>query len=781
MDTHTIKGLTSQEVIARGAAGKVNDAHEQTSRALKDILRANIITRFNAMLLVLVAVVLAVGSPIDALFGLVIVINSAIGVFQEVRAKRTLDRLAIMHAPVTLVLRDGKLRTIPIKEVVLDDVVKLSTGDQVPADAEVLTSEGLEIDESLLTGEADSVVKRVDDAVLSGSIVVAGQGYVRAVAVGAEAYAHKITAQVKRFKITRSELVYGTNQLLGYISLVVLVVAPLLIWGQIVRSGNRWQEALVRSVGAIVGMVPEGLVLLTSLAFMLATMAIARRKVLVQQLPAVEGLARVDVICLDKTGTLTEGKIVFDEMVMIEPKLQERAEQILAAFADEPNSPTLAALHDAFAAKQRAHATCAVPFSSARKWSAIRVDKDEHWIMGAPEMVSPDGDNDVRKRADAIADSGKRVLVLLQTFTTPSTERLPNDMQPVALIVLAEKIRADARETLGYFASQGVALKVISGDSARTVGAIARAVGLDLGEPVDARTLPQDTQELAALLETHRTFGRVSPDQKRAIVRALQSMGHVVAMTGDGVNDALALKDADIGIAMGSGAQATKAIAELVLLDNQFSRLPHVLAEGRRVIANIERVANLFVIKNVYSLFLALAVTVAALPYPFLPRHLTVLSALTIGIPAFFLSLAPNSQRYIPGFLRRVLSFAVPTGVVIAVLIFTSYLAVSSMGGSQQLASTVVSSVVMVVGVWVLFCLGRPLRYWKAALIIGLGAVFVGLVTIPFTREFLRLAVQLPELLWVFGFGAVGIICVEALWRRDQRVRAKDPRAVVGG
>jgi len=781
METQTIKGLTTQEVIARAAIGKVNDAHEQTSRSLKDILRANILTRFNALLLVLVVIVLSVGSPIDALFGLVIIINSAIGIFQEVRAKRTLDRLAIMHAPVTQALRDDRLQTIPIKEVVLDDVLKLAAGDQVPADAEILTSEGLEIDESLLTGEADSVAKNVADKVLSGSIVVAGQGYVRAVAVGVDSYAHKITAQVKQFKITRSELVYGTNKLLGYISLVILVVAPLLIWGQIVRSGNRWQEAMVRSIAAIVGMVPEGLVLLTSLAFMLATLALARRRVLIQQLPAVEGLARVDVICLDKTGTLTEGKIIFDELVVFETALRERAEQVLTAFAVEPNSPTLQALHDAFATRPMANLTYTVPFSSARKWSAISANENEHWIMGAPEMVLADVDNDVHKRADAIAGSGKRVLVLLQAGTTPSTERLPNDMRPVGLIVLAEKIRDDAKETLGYFAAQGVALIVISGDSPRTVGAIAREVGLDVGEPIDARTLPSDTKELAAMLEKHSAFGRVSPDQKRAIVKALQSTGHVVAMTGDGVNDALALKDADIGIAMGGGAQATKAIAELVLLDNKFSQMPHVLAEGRRVIANIERVANLFVIKNAYSLFLALAVTVAALPYPFLPRHLSVLSALTIGIPAFFLSLAPNNQRYVPGFLRRVLSFAVPTGVVIAVLIFASYLTVSSAGGSPQLASTVVSSVVMVVGVWVLFCLARPLRHWKVALIVGLSATFVGLVSIPFTRNFLSLAVRFPEVLWVFGFGAIGILCVEFLWRRDRRLQVRDPRAVVGG
>ena len=778
MDTTTFKGLTTDEVLTRVKAGQTNDAHEQASRSLKDILRANILTRFNALLLGLFVVVLAVGSPADGLFALVIVINSAIGIFQEVRAKRTLDRLAILHAPRALVLR-GELQTVPIKDVVLDEVIKLRTGDQVPADAVVLSSEGLEVDESLLTGESESIVKNVNDKVLSGSIVVAGEGYVRAVAVGVNAYAHSITSQVKRFKIARSELIYGTNKLLGYISLIILFVAPLLIWGQIVRSGNTWQEAMVRSVAAIVGMVPEGLVLLTSLAFMLATLALVRHKVLVQQLPAVEGLARVDVICLDKTGTLTEGRIILDELIVLELNLKERAEQILATFAVEPNSPTLLALHEAFPGPSAPGAAYAVPFSSARKWSALRVNHDEHWIMGAPEMVLPDG-QELHERVKSIASTGKRVLVLLQGMSAPSAEQLPNERRPVALIVLTEKIRPDARETLAYFDRQGVSLKVISGDSPLTVGAIAREVGIKVNEPVDARALPQDAAELAALLSSDNVFGRVSPDQKRAMVKALQAKGHVVAMTGDGVNDALALKDADIGIAMGSGAQATKAIAELVLLDNKFSEMPHVLAEGRRVIANIERVANLFLIKNVYSLFLALAVTVAALPYPFLPRHLSVLSALTIGIPAFFLSLAANNQRYIPGFLRRVLSFAVPTGIVIAILIFCSYLTITSQGGSPQLASTVASAVVMLVGVWVLFCLARPIRFWKAMLIVGVSGVFAALVTFPFTRAFLNLAVAFPELLWVPAYGAVGMVSVEFLWRRDQKMRAQDPRTVTG-
>jgi len=781
METDSLRGLTSAEVAARIAAGKTNDAHEQTSRSVKNILRANILTRFNALLMVLLVVVLLVGSPIDGLFGFVIIINSAIGIFQELRAKWTLDRLAILHAPTAAVLRDNALHSIPLKEVVLDDVIKLGIGDQVPADALVLRSEGLEIDESLLTGESDSVVKQTGDQILSGSIVVAGKGFARASAVGVDAYAHSITAQVKRFKIAESELVYGTNKLLGYISIVILVVAPLLIWGQIVRSGNSWQEATVRSIAAIVGMVPEGLVLLTSLAFMLAVLALVRRNVLVQQLPAVEGLARVNVICLDKTGTLTEGRIILDELVMLQPDLRDRAQAVLAAFAAEPNSPTLQALNEALNVRPLAQATYVVPFSSTRKWSAMSVSPDEHWIMGAPEMVWFDSDEAQRQQIESITGAGKRVLVVLQSVTQPRPDYLPADTSPVALVVLSEKVRSDARETLAFFQEQSVTLKVISGDSASTVGAIAAEVGLDLGQPVDARTLPTGTDELANVMSKHSAFGRVTPDQKRAMVRALQSQGYVVAMTGDGVNDALALKDADIGVAMGSGAQATKAIAELVLLNNRFAEMPHVLAEGRRVIANIERVANLFVIKNVYSLFLALAVTVAGLPYPFLPRHLSVLSALTIGIPAFFLSLAPNNQRYVPGFLRRVLTFAVPVGIMIALLIFGSNFIVTRRGGSTELASTVALCVVMLIGVWVLFCLARPLRLWKTTLILSVCGVFVALLAVPFTRQFLHLAVEWQMLLWVFSFGAVGIVAVELLWRRDRRVAAKDPRRVAGG
>lgn len=762
-----LSGLSSDEVAAQIRAGHTNQTEERSSRSVSSILRGNILTRFNAIVLVLTIVVVSVGSLVDALFGGIAVLNSAIGIFQELRAKRTLDRLAILHAPVAHVVRGSNTKEVQLKDIVLDDTLYLQTGDQIAVDGEILASEGLEVDESLLTGESDPIFKATGNTVRSGSFVVAGKGYAQATAVGTNTYVHSITKQVKRFSIAQSELVNGTNQLLKYISWIIVFSSPVIVWGQIVRSGNGWQESVIRSAAAIDGMIPQGLVLLTSLSFMLATLALARRKVLVQQLPAVEGLARVDVICLDKTGTLTEGSIVLDRLEMLDATQQVAAENVLAQFSTDPNSPTLQALHQVYKTSTvSAHYT--VPFSSSRKWSAMEAN-GTHWIMGAPEMIIADANNAVRVQVAELASKGNRVLLLASSSTAPRDMRLPAKITSVALIILKEKVRSDAKETLEFFAKQGVKLKIISGDSPQTVGAIAAAVGLKNATAIDARTLPADEDELADILAKHSVFGRVGPDQKRQMVKALQSRGHVVAMTGDGVNDALALKDADIGIAMGNGAQATKAIAELVLLDSQFAQMPRVLAEGRRVIANIERVASFFIIKNVYSLVLALSVTLAALPYPFLPRHLTILSALTIGIPAFLLSLAPNNRRYISGFLGRVLGFAVPVGIMSAIAIFANHLLIERSGGSPQLASTMASILVMTIGMWVLVCLARPMRAWKVALVAGLVGSFAVLLAIPFVRELAEFELQASYLAQTFGFGVLVAIGTEYFWFRNQR------------
>ncbi len=764
-----MRPLTEAEVDDRVARGLRNQVEATTSRSVRDIVRANVLTRFNAILGLLFVAVLVVGAPGDALFGAVMVANSLIGIGQEVRAKRTLDRLAVLVAPQAAVRRAEGERVLPVSDIVLDDLVRLRRGDQVPVDGTVVETEGLEVDESLLTGEADPVPKQAGDRVLSASIVVAGAGTFVATAVGAQTYAHRLAAETKRFRPARSELVDGINRLLGYLSWVLVIVGPVLLVSQLARSDEGdTGDAVVSTVAALVGMVPEGLVLLTSLAFLVGALTLARRQVLVQELPAVEGLARVDVVCLDKTGTLTEGRIVFDRLVPVGKHGTADVAAAIGALVDDPHAnPTARALSAAFAPPTPAWArTGSVAFASDRKWSAASFDGQGTWVLGAPEMVLPTGaDEAVRSTVNAAAAEGQRVLVLARTGTPLDGERLPAGLAPLALLVFSEKVRADAPDTVRYFAAQEVELKILSGDNPITVGAVARRVGLPGGrDPVDARTLPEDQTALGAALEAHAVFGRFTPQQKRRAVAALQAREHTVAMTGDGVNDALALKDADIGVAMGDGAPATRAVAQLVLLDNRFAHLPTVVNEGRRVIANIERVASLFVVKNVYSGLLALVVVGAGVPYPFLPRQLTLLSGLTIGIPAFVLSFAPSQQRYTPGFLRRVLRFSLPTGAVVALAIFAAYVLARERDYAGDQARAAATAVAMITGLCVLVLVSRPLHAWKLGLIAAMAALFVAAVTVPWAQRFFHvdLPAELAVEATVIGLVASAVIVVLA-------------------
>ncbi|QQQ78851.1 HAD-IC family P-type ATPase [Saccharothrix sp. 6-C] len=763
-------GLTSAEVAERVADGRTNAVRSRTSRSAGQIARANVVTPFNGLLTALFLVILATGRWQNGLFGLVVVANTAIGVIQELRAKRTLDRLAVLNAPHAQVTRDGVTSEVEVGDVVADDLVDMRTGDQVVADGAVTDADGLEVDESLLTGESDPVHKAVGDDVRSGSVVVAGSGRFRATAVGADAYATRLTADARRFTSVRSELVAGTNKLLRWISLMMLVVGPLLLWSQL-RSPDTddWQEAMTGAVAALVGMVPEGLVLLTSLAFMVAAVTLARKQTLVQELPAVEVLARVDVVCLDKTGTLTHGDIVFDQLVADGP--EDDARQALALLATAPDAnATSAALAGTFTSTTWRR-TGGVPFSSTRKWSSVDAEGHGTWVLGAPEMVFPEGDPLAERAAD-FAARGKRVLLLASARSPARETSLPADLHARALVVLAERIRDDAADAVRFFAEQGVTLRVISGDNPRTVGAVAVSVGVpgiaDAGEAVDARKLPDDPDALADVLERSAVFGRVTPQQKRAVVGALQRRGHVVAMTGDGVNDAMALKDADIGVAMGNGAAATRAVAQLVLLDSRFAHLPDVVAEGRRVIANIERAANLFLVKNVYSLVLALVVLVSGIAYPLAPIQLTMISTLTIGVPGFVLALGPNRRRYVPGFLGRVLRLAVPTGVVIGLAAFGGDLAIRSLDqdGGRVAGQTVATVVVLVASLWTLSLLARPLTGWKVALLAGLAAVAAVILTVPvLATDVFLLEVTPQRLLMGLAVGAVAAATVELVGR----------------
>ncbi len=768
------EGLTAAEVADRVARGEVNDAGDRTSRTLVEIVRANVFTRFNAILGTMLALILVFGSPADGLFGIVIVINAAIGIIQELLAKRKLDELAVLSAPIARAVRDGQVQEIPVETLVLDDVLELRTGDQVPADGTLTESVGLELDESLLTGEADAIAKPAGAPALSGSIVVAGSGRMQATAIGANAYARKLAAEARRFTVTRSELVDGVNLILRYVTWLILIVGPVLFWRELDEGDV--PSAITGAVAGVVGMVPEGLVLLTSIAFGVAVIILGRRNVLVQELPAVEGLARVDVVCLDKTGTLTEGSIAFDHVQPLGTHAEAEAEAVLGALAADANAN---ATFDALSARFPDPGwvrTGAVPFSSARKWSAAQFEGEGSWVIGAPEMVWPDPKSPARQLADEMAATGSRTLLLTHTDGPLTGESLPPGLEPVALVMFEEQIRPDAAETLEYFRSQGVQLKVISGDNPRTVGAVARRVGLDAGEPVDARSLPDDEEGLADALEAHSVFGRVTPHQKRAMVGALQSRGHVVAMTGDGVNDALALKDADIGVAMGSGAAATRAVAQLVLLDGKFATLPGVVAEGRRVVANIERSANLFLVKTIYAALFSLATVFTGWPYPFLPRHFTVISTLTIGIPGFFLALAPNTRRYVPGFVSRVLRFAIPTGAIAAVAVYTAYAVARSEDVSSVQARTTAFITLLIVALFVLVVLARPLTPFRAVLVFSMIGGAVGVLSIPALHELIDLTIPGADLLAIaFGCAAAACVLIEVSGRiRGTRFVAGD-------
>ena len=760
------RGLTLDEVRRRTEAGAVNVAPESPSRSTAAIVKANVFTRFNVLLFVMVLIVLIVlREPRDALFGIVLVTNAAIGVFQELRAKRTLERLQVVAAPRVRVIRESRPVEIAVDRVVGGDVVELQPGDQLVVDGEVLVSDGLEIDESLLTGESDPVPKGPGDECLSGSFVAAGRGRYRATRVGEHAYAARLAREAKEFALVRSELRDGINWIIGAVSWVAGPMIALLVWSQ-VRGGDEFLTALRGAVAGAVAMIPQGLVLLTSMALAVGVIRLGRRNVLVQELPAIEGLARVDTVCFDKTGTLTEGRMRVHEVTLLGDLEAEPALAALAAADPNPNA-TLAAIGEAFPRDPGWRVLQSVPFSSARKWSGATFLGHGTWVLGAPDVIAPD-DPEVRSVADAATVGGQRVLLLAAGEKPLAGEALPDDLVPVAVLALGDQVRSDAAATLRYLAEQGVAVKVISGDNPQTVAAIARQVGLDVSDDavVDARDLPSDPVRLAATMQRGTVFGRVSPHQKKAMVGALQSQGRVVAMTGDGVNDVLALKDSDIGIAIGNGAPASRAVAQLILIDGRFSTVPQIVGEGRRVTSNIERVGNLFLTGTVYAIGLAIAIIATTLPFPFLPRHLTLVGSLTIGIPSFFLALAPSHLRARTGFVTRMLKFAVPTGLTATLATFAGYQLAIAEDVTLVEARTTATLILTAIGLFALGIVSRPLVPWKRGMIAAMVALLVLAVVNPTSAELFELHLPRPVvLLAALGIVAItGAIMVGALY-----------------
>ncbi|MFE9424482.1 HAD-IC family P-type ATPase [Kitasatospora sp. NPDC006697] len=787
-------GLTGAEVAERVARGQVNDVPVRSSRSVREIVRANVLTRFNAIIGTLFAVILVVGPIQDGLFGLVIVANTAIGIIQEVRAKRTLDSLALIGEARPSVRRDGQATQVATAGIVLGDTVLLGIGDKVIVDGEVTEAEGLEIDESLLTGEPDPVHKHPGDEVMSGSFVVAGAGAFTATKVGREAYAARLAEEASRFTLVKSELRTGIDTILRYITYLLIPTAIGLIISQWTVEHNDWREAVRRTVAGIVPMVPEGLVLLTSVAFAIGVVRLGRKQCLVQELPAIEGLARVDTVCLDKTGTLTEGGMDVQELRPLDPDRvgPEVLGQVLGvlASADARPNPSMRAVIEAFGEggpeREQWRVLEAVPFSSARKWSGGQLREpgggEASWLLGAPDVLLPAG-HPALEAADELGSQGLRVLLLGRTTLPLDGPDPAKELTPLGLVVLRQRLRADAADTLRYFEEQRVQAKVISGDSAVSVGAVAASLALPGAEhPVDARTLPVgDPAALADTAERATVFGRVTPQQKRELVGALQSRGHTVAMTGDGVNDVLALKDADIGVAMGSGSDATRAVAQIVLLNDSFATLPSVVAEGRRVIGNIERVASLFLVKTVYSVLLALLVVFTQVPYPFLPRHSTVLSSLTIGIPAFFLALAPNSERARTGFVQRVLRLAVPGGLICGTATFVSYTLARADHATDSKADTSVATLTLfLVAIWVLAIIARPYTWWRLLLIGAMGGAFAVILLVPWLSDFFQLKLVGFRDPWTGVLIAVAAgLVLEVVWhfvRRSLDQQARPPR-----
>ncbi|MGW1593477.1 HAD-IC family P-type ATPase [Streptomyces sp. NPDC002343] len=766
-------GLGPAEVAERVARGQVNDVPVRSSRSLGQIVRANVLTRFNAIIGVLWLIMLFVAPVQDSLFGFVILANTAIGIVQEWRAKQTLDSLAVIGETRPTVRRDGVATEVSTHEIVLDDLIEIGPGDKIVVDGVCAEADGLEIDESLLTGEADPVVKRPGDQVMSGSFVVAGGGAFQAVKVGREAYAAQLAEEASRFTLVHSELRSGISTILKYVTWMMVPAAAGLVVTQLVVKNDDLKEALARTVGGIVPMVPEGLVLLTSVAFAIGVIRLGRRQCLVQELPAIEGLARVDTVCLDKTGTLTEGGMDVTELRPLNGADGTYIRKVLGALGESDPRPnaSLRAIIDACPDSEEWRCVESLPFSSARKYSGAAFSEGDGetstWLLGAPDVLLAPGDPALAE-TERLNEQGLRVLLLTRARRDLDDPEPARGARPTALVVLEQRLRPDASATLRYFAEQDVRAKVLSGDNAVSVGAVAAKLGLE-GAAVDARRLPADLPAMAEALDSGTVFGRVTPRQKRDMVDALQSRGRTVAMTGDGVNDVLALKSADIGVAMGSGSEATRAVAQIVLLDNSFASLPSVVAEGRRVIGNITRVATLFLVKTVYSVLLAVLVVCARVEYPFLPRHLTLLSTLTIGVPAFFLALAPNTERARPHFVRRVMRYAVPGGVLAGAATFLTYLLARhhySGTGALDAETSAATLTLFLISMWVLAIIARPYTWWRVALVAAMGAAFLLVLAVPALQDFFALKLVGVTMPWAaVGVAAVAGGMLEYLWR----------------
>lgn len=766
-------GLGAEEVRLRVENGYVNRSDSSPTKSVGDIIKSNTFTFFNLVFVVLGGCLIAVGSYTNLLFLVIAAANTFIGIFQEVRSKRAVDRLTLLAEQKIHCIRDGEWEEIPSSELVRDDIVEFDNGSQICADA-VICSGQVTVNESLLTGETDAILKQAGDELKSGSFVNGGRCVARLSHVGSDSYASRLAREAKSdVKLAKSEMMRSLDRLIRVIGILLIPVGICLFINQHQMLGLPVKGAVEATVAALIGMIPEGLYLLTSIAIAVGVLRLSRRKVLVRDMNCVEILARVDTLCVDKTGTITEPGMDVDRFILLDEENfpEEAVTEMLAAFYDnmDADNDTGRAMAERFRQDSDWEAADIVPFTSDTKWSGITFEEHGSFLIGAPEFIMGSRLKELKKKIRPWAEQGMRVLLAAAYDGNLKEDGLQEAcIRPMALILITNRLRGEAAETFRYFKEQGVSVRVISGDNPSTVSEVARQAGIEGAELyVDASTLKTESS-LEAAAEKYRVFGRVTPEQKCRLVKALQKNGHTVAMTGDGVNDVLALKEADCGIAMASGSQAACQIAQLVLLNSDFQSMPAIVGEGRRVINNIQRAASLFLVKNIFSFLLSLVSLFAGFPYPLLPLQLSLIGSLTIGIPSFFLALEPNSSRVEGHFMSNVFYKALPGGLTNLFLVLGIELFTYAFDFPVEQLYSISAVTVLFVGLLVLYQVCRPFD-WKRRTVWGVMTV-AALVCVVFFGELFGirpLTLQTALVLAVFLFLAQPAMHL-ALWLFEQ-------------
>ena len=775
LETNPETGLSSAQAQERVDAGWANLPIDPPGKTVGQIIKSNVFTYFNMLFFLLAAFVLVFGTWQNAMFLGVVFANIAIGIVQELRSKRTLDKLTLLTAPHGAVIRDGRQRKIPTSEMVRDDIVVFSAGSQIFADAVVVAGE-CSVNEALINGDADEIKKPAGADLLSGSFVVSGECRARLTQVGADSYANRLTIEAKEAKPPQqSEMMRSLTRLVQIIGIAIIPLGILMAIKEIVWLERSVSNGVVATVASLIGMIPEGLYLLTSMALAAGVVRLAQKKTLVHDMGCIETLARVDVLCVDKTGTVTENKMAVEDVIPLCPDRFEE-EDIRLIMADyvaamRADNDTMAALRKYFTGKVTQQAIKAVPFTSAKKFGGVSFHEDETYLLGAPDVLLGERYGKYARQIDAYSSKGCRVLLLALYDGQPDDEELDAPLMPISLILLSNKIRAEAPETFRYFAKQGVAIKVISGDNAMAVSEVAKRAGIKGAESyVDARTLETD-EDIAEAIEKYTVFGRVTPDQKRKFVRALKAGGHTVAMTGDGVNYVLALKEADCSIAMASGSDAASQVSHIVLLESNFAAMPSVVAEGRRVINNIERSAALFLVKNIFSFALALISLIFTLPYPVTSAQMSLVSALTIGAPGFVLAMEPNISRIKGKFLPNVIYRALPGALTDLFLVLGVILFCMVFEVEDNMMSTVCAIILNIVGLMVVHFTCKPYNLLRKVMIGGLTAAFVFCV-VMLPQLFTLSSLDLPGAMILVVFALLSAPALIVIRRAQDKLKA---------